>query len=48
MCRSMVQTGKCGEGLTDVMCDGANIEIVCVQEHDTDRTVHVSVLLWNF
>jgi len=39
VCRSMIQTGKCGEGLTDVKSNGADIERVCAQEHDTDRTV---------
>ena len=37
--RSMIQTGQCGEGLTDVKGKGADIERVGVQEHDTDRTV---------
>ena len=39
MCRSMIQTGQCGEDLTDVKSDVADIERVSVQEHDTDRTV---------
>ena len=47
MCRSMTQTVQCGEGLTDVKREGADIERVSVQEHDTDRAIHVSVLLWN-
>ena len=39
VCRSMIHTGLCGEGLTDVKMEGADIERVSVQEHDTDRTV---------
>ena len=39
VCRSMIQTGQCGDGLTDVKSDGADIERFSVKEHDTDRTV---------
>jgi len=39
VCRSMIQTVQCGEGLTDVKWEGADIESVSVQEHDTDSTV---------
>ena len=39
MCRSMIHTGLCGKGLTDVKREGADIERVSVQEHDTDSTV---------
>jgi len=35
VCRSMVQTVRCGEGLTDVKWEGADIERVSVQEHGT-------------
>ena len=37
--RSMIQTVQCGEGLMDVKSDGADIERVSAEEHDTDRTV---------
>jgi hypothetical protein len=37
--RSMIQTGQCGEGLTNVKREGADIERISVQEHDTDSTV---------
>jgi len=36
---SMVQTVQCGEGLTDVKREGADIESFSVQVHDTDSTV---------
>jgi len=39
VCRSMIQTVQCGEGLTDVKREAADIERVSVQEHDTDSTV---------
>ena len=39
LCRSIIQKGQCGEGLMDVKSDGADIERVSAQEHDTDRTV---------
>ena len=39
VCRCMIQTVQCGEGLTDVKREGADIERVSVQEHDTDSTV---------
>ena len=39
VCRSMIQIGQCGKGLTFVNIDGADIERDGVQEHDTDRTV---------
>ena len=37
--RSMIQTGLCGEGLTEVKREGADIERVSAQKHDTDSTV---------
>jgi len=39
VCRSMVHTVECGEGLTDVKIEGTDIERVSVQEHGTDSTV---------
>ena len=39
VCRSMIQTVQCGEGLMDVKMEGADRERVSVQEHDTGRTV---------
>jgi len=39
LCRSMIQTIQCGEGLMNVKREGADIERVSVQEHDTDSTV---------
>ena len=39
VCRSMIQTVQCGEGLTDVKGQGTDIERFSVQEHDTDSTV---------
>ena len=39
VCRSMIQTGQCGEDLTNVKGEGADIERVSVHEHDTDSTV---------
>ena len=47
MCRSMIHTLQCGEGLTDVKMEGADIEKVSAQEHDTYTKIQVSVVLWN-
>ena len=47
VCRSMIQTGQCGEGLTDVKGEGTDIERVSVQEHDTHTTIRIIAVLWN-
>ena len=39
VCRSMIQTVECVEGLTGVKREGTDIERVSVQEHGTDSTV---------